>query len=89
MTPHGPVRLAGAARDEGVSGTVASVATILLVSPLGFLIHGTSAMVPAGTVVNGQLDADLKFRWFPQDQVAQQSSQYQVATASSASALPN
>lgn len=65
VTPHGPVSLAGTANDEGKSGTAASIATILLVSPLGFLIHGTSAHIPPGTIVNGQTASDLKFRWYP------------------------
>src|SRR3546814_3407633 len=42
-TPSGPVRLRGTAYDEGKSGTAASVATMALLSGLGFLIHGTSA----------------------------------------------
>ena len=61
-TPNGPVRLSGKAADEGVSGTVASVATMALVSVVGgFLIHGTSARLPAGTVVKAYLADDLRF----------------------------
>lgn len=82
QTPHGPVRLAGSANDEGISGTAVSVATILLVSPLGFLIHGTSAHIPPGTVVKGQLDGDLKFRWYPPSQSAEQSTDARVASSS-------
>ncbi len=65
MTPHGPVSLAGASYDEGKSGTVASIGTMLFVTSLGFLIHGTSAYIPAGTIVNGQLNGDLRFRYSP------------------------
>lgn len=65
MTPHGPVSLAGASYDEGKSGTVASIGTMLFVTSLGFLIHGTSAHIPAGTMVDGQLNDDLRFRYSP------------------------
>ncbi|MFY9350352.1 MAG: hypothetical protein WBL20_19190 [Sphingobium sp.] len=65
MTPHGPVRLTGASYDEGKSGTVASIGTMLFVTSLGFLIHGTSAYIPAGTLVDGQLNGDLRFRYAP------------------------
>ena len=76
-TPHGPVRLFGSASDQGTSGTALSVGTMLLVSPLGgFLIHGTSAELPAGTPVQGILAEDLRFRWYPQ------------TTPANASALP-
>ncbi|MBW4331996.1 hypothetical protein KY084_14080 [Stakelama sp. CBK3Z-3] len=61
-TPSGPVRLNGQAHDEGVSGTAASVATMVLLSPLGgFLIHGTSARIPYGTTVKAYLAEPLKF----------------------------
>jgi hypothetical protein len=71
-TPSGPVRLTGMAQDEGKSGTALSVGTMLLVSGLGgFLIHGTSASLPAGTPVQAYLAEDLKFRWFPQTEPAQ------------------
>lgn len=66
-TPNGPVRLAGSAYDEGKSGTAASVATMLLVSPLGgFFIHGTSAELPAGTPVKGVLAENHRFTWYPE-----------------------
>ena len=60
-TPNGPVRLSGQANDEGTSGTITSVATMLLASPLGFLVHGTSAQLPPGTVVRAYLAEDLRF----------------------------
>jgi hypothetical protein len=61
QTPNGPVRLTGSGSDEGISGTVASVATIVLVSPLGFLIHGTSGYLKAGTVVKGMTADPVHF----------------------------
>ncbi len=61
QTPSGPVRLTGQAADQGVSGTAASVATILFVSPLGFLIHGTSGTIPFGTAVQAHLAVPLCF----------------------------
>ncbi|CAH0350147.1 MAG: hypothetical protein WA085_02550 [Sphingobium sp.] len=65
QTPSGPVRIMGRAADEGKSGTAASIATMFFVSALGgFLIHGTSALIPNGTAVQGQLANDLKFTWY-------------------------
>lgn len=64
-TPNGPVRISGQAGDEGTSGTATSIATIAFVSPLGFLIHGTSAQLPADTVVQAYLAQDLRFRAQP------------------------
>ncbi len=69
-TPTGPVRLSGQANDEGTSGTAASVATILFVSPLGFLIHGTSAQLPPDTVVQAYLAEDMRFALRSPAQVA-------------------
>ncbi len=69
-TPNGPVRLSGQANDEGTSGTITSVATILFASPLGFLVHGTSAQLPPGTIVHAYLAEDLKFTVQPSQQVA-------------------
>jgi hypothetical protein len=61
QTPHGPVRLSGSAYDEGVSGTAASVATMLFVSGLGFLIHGTSGYIQPGAPVQAYLADPLRF----------------------------
>lgn len=60
-TPYGRVRLSGQANDEGTSGTIVSVATIAFVSPLGFLVHGTSAHIPFGTPVQAYLADPLRF----------------------------
>lgn len=71
QTPSGPVRISGHANDEGKSGTAASVATMALVSGLGFLIRGTSAYIPFGTPVQAHLAEPLKFlRQTPQAPVA-------------------
>lgn len=64
-TPSGPVRLSGTAYDEGKSGTAASVATMALLSGLGFLIHGTSAELAPGTPVQAYLAEPLRFTWYP------------------------
>ncbi|QZP07727.1 hypothetical protein [Caenibius sp. WL] len=64
-TPSGPVRLTGMASDEGKSGTAASVGTMLFVSGLGFLIHGTSGEIMPGTPVRAYLAEPLWFRWYP------------------------
>ncbi|VWX47133.1 hypothetical protein [Novosphingobium sp. 9U] len=63
QTPSGPVRLSGDAYDEGISGTVVSIGTIVLVSPLGFLVHGTSGNIPADATVKAYLSENLNFRW--------------------------
>lgn len=69
QTPYGPVHLTGRANDEGTSGTIPSVATMLFVSALGgFFIHGTSAEIPEGTPVHAMLADDLRFAVQPQQQ---------------------
>lgn len=60
-TPSMRIPLAGNASDKGVSGTAAMLATTLLVSPLGVLIHGTSGRIPAGSRVDAYLAGDLRF----------------------------
>lgn len=65
-TPNGPVRLTGTGYDEGKSGTAASVATMVLVSGLGFLIHGTSGELKPGTAIQAYLAEPLHFTYFPQ-----------------------
>ena len=65
QTPWGPVRLSGAEYDEGKSGTAASVATMLLVSPLGFIIKGTSGYIAPNTPVTARLGEDMDFRYAP------------------------
>ena len=64
-TPFGPVRLAGTEYDEGTSGAVASIATFTLVSPLGFLIKGTSGYIEPGTTFTARLGEKLKFNYQP------------------------
>ncbi|MBB4856759.1 hypothetical protein HNO88_000056 [Novosphingobium chloroacetimidivorans] len=72
QTPSGPVRLSGDAYDEGTSGTVVSFGTIMLVSTLGFLIHGTSGNIAANSTVKAHLAENMNFRW--QDPQARQAS---------------
>lgn len=65
-TPNGPVRLTGTGYDEGKSGTAASVATMALLSGIGgFLIHGTSGYIHAGTPVQAYLAEPMRFTWYP------------------------
>lgn len=61
-TPNGQIRLNGASSDEGTSGLATSIATMAFVSPLGFLVHGTSAQLPVGTVVHASLGEPLAFQ---------------------------
>jgi hypothetical protein len=67
--PDGPVRLSGTVYDEGKSQTALSVGTMLFVSALGgFLIHGTSASIPAGTPVTAHIMEPMRFAWRPEKQ---------------------
>lgn len=61
QTASGPVRLSGNSYDEGTTGLYTSVATILFVSPLGFLVHGTSAHIPQGSIVQAYLAEPMRF----------------------------
>ncbi|WP_153002637.1 hypothetical protein [Sphingomonas endophytica] len=54
------IRLSGSFDDKGVAGGVGAVAASALVFlPAGFFMTGTSARVPAGTVVKGFVDEDV------------------------------
>jgi len=64
-TPSGPVRLTGSSYDEGKSGTALAVGTIVFVSVLGVLVHGTSGDIPADTSVKAYLAEPMNFRWQP------------------------
>lgn len=61
QTPSGPVRLTGQAADQGIDHAALSIGTFVLVSPLGFLIRGTSARIPFGTSVQAYLAEPLRF----------------------------
>lgn len=54
------IRLSGAFDDKGVAGGVGAVAVSALVFlPAGFFMTGTSAVVPAGSVVKSFVDEDV------------------------------
>ena len=54
------VRLSGAFDDKGVAGGVGAVAVSALVFlPAGFFMTGTSAKLPAGTIIKGFVDEDI------------------------------
>lgn len=54
------IRLSGAFDDKGVAGGVGAVAVSAIVFlPAGFFMTGTSAMVPAGTIIKGFVDEDV------------------------------
>jgi hypothetical protein len=54
------IRLSGAFDDKGVAGGVGAVAVSAIVFlPAGFFMTGTSALVPAGTVVKAFIDEDV------------------------------
>jgi len=54
------IRLSGGFDDKGVAGGIAAVAVSAIVfAPAGFFMTGTSARVPAGTVIKGFIDQDV------------------------------
>jgi hypothetical protein len=54
------IRLSGAFDDKGVAGGVGAVAVSAIVFlPAGFFMTGTSARVPAGTIIKAFLDEDV------------------------------
>jgi hypothetical protein len=54
------IRLSGAFDDKGVAGGVGAVAVSAIVfAPAGFFMTGTSARVPAGTIVKSFTDEDV------------------------------
>jgi len=55
------IRMSGAFDDKGVAGGVGAVAVSAIVFlPAGFFMTGTSAHVPAGTVIKGFVDEDVQ-----------------------------
>lgn len=55
------IRMSGAFDDKGVAGGVGAVAVSAIVFlPAGFFMTGTSARVPAGTVIKGFVDEDVQ-----------------------------
>lgn len=55
------IRLSGAFDDKGVAGGVGAVAVSAIVFlPAGFFMTGTSANVPAGTIIKGFVDEDVQ-----------------------------
>jgi hypothetical protein len=54
------IRLSGAFDDKGVAGGIGAVAVSAIVFlPAGFFMTGTSANVPAGTIIKGFVDEDV------------------------------
>lgn len=54
------IRIAGGFDDKGVAGGIGATAVAALVFlPAGFFMTGTSAVVPAGTVIKGFIDEDV------------------------------
>jgi len=54
------IRLAGTLDDKGVAGGVGAAAVSAIVFlPAGFFMTGTSARMPAGTIVRGSIDEDV------------------------------
>ena len=53
------VRLSGSFDDKGVTGTAGVVGAIILVPIAGFLVTGTSARMPSGSIAGAYLDEDI------------------------------
>lgn len=54
------IRLSGAFDDKGIAGGIGAVAVSAIVfAPAGFFMTGTSAKVPAGTIVKSFVDEDV------------------------------
>jgi hypothetical protein len=54
------IRLSGAFDDKGVAGGIGAVALTTFVAwPAGFFITGTSAKVPAGSIIRSYVDEDV------------------------------
>lgn len=54
------IRLSGAFDDKGVAGGIGAVAvSAIIFLPAGFFMTGTSAMVPAGTIIKSFVDEDV------------------------------
>jgi hypothetical protein len=54
------IRLSGAFDDKGVAGGIGAVAVSAIVFlPAGFFMTGTSAKLPAGTIIKGFIDEDV------------------------------
>lgn len=54
------IRLSGAFDDKGVAGGIGAVAVSAIVFlPAGFFMTGTSAKVPAGSIIKGFVDEDV------------------------------
>lgn len=53
------VRMTGAMDDKGTTGTAAVVGSAILLPVAGFFMTGTSANIPAGSLLVGFLDEDL------------------------------
>lgn len=54
------IRLSGGFDDKGVAGGIGAVATTAIVFlPAGFFMTGTSAKIPAGTIIKGFIDEDV------------------------------
>jgi hypothetical protein len=54
------IRLSGAFDDKGTAGGVGAVAVSALVFlPAGFFMTGTSARIPAGTIIKSFVDEDV------------------------------
>ena len=53
------IRLSGSFDDKGVAGGIGAVAVSYVFLPAGFFMTGTSAKVPAGTIVKSFVDEDV------------------------------
>ena len=59
------IRLTGQLDDKGKTGTAGVVGAIAFVPLAGFLVTGTSAVIPLGAPVNGFVDEDVPVAFAP------------------------
>ena len=61
------IRISGIIDDKGTAGGVGAAAVSAIVFlPAGFFMTGTSARLPAGTIIKGSLDEDVPVRYGPE-----------------------
>lgn len=56
------IRLSGAMDDKGVTGTAGVIGAVALIPIAGFLMTGTSAVIPLGATIQAFLDEDVQMQ---------------------------
>lgn len=83
------IRLSGTLDDKGVAGGVGAAAVSAIVFlPAGFFMTGTSATMPAGTIIKGSVDEDVPVTFAGNDNAPQPLVAESAQTASETSTVP-